>query len=65
MDTRSDVRFTWFGRLPVVRPMVDPGLGIDEFENSHPCRMRDRLLAREHVLNGTRIDDTVRSKPAA
>lgn len=65
MAGRSDIRFTWFGRLPPRSPMFDPCLAVDELEDAHPLQVWDGALAGEELGNSGRIDDPRGGEPSA
>ena len=65
MAVRSDIRFTWFGRLSPRGPVIDPCLAVDEFKDAHPFEIRHRALAREQLRNRRRINDPRGCEPAA
>lgn len=59
MNSRYDVRLSWFGRFPVHCPMVEPRLHIDQFENTHPLEVRHGTISHELPLEGNLIDDAI------
>ena len=64
MDIRSNVRFSWPRRLSPTSPMIDPGLGIDQFQDPNALKVRHRTLARERFLDSDGVDDSVRGESA-
>lgn len=58
MHRRIDL---WFGRmwLRSCYPEIEPGFGGSEFEDPDALHVRERALAREHLLQSGGIDDPV------
>ena len=55
----SDIRFCWFRRLTPRDPVVEPSLGIDDFEDAHSLEIRNRALSGEGLLQGGPVDDAI------
>lgn len=45
--------------------MVEPGLGIDELEDSDALEIADRPVSGKHRFQGPNVDDSARREPAA
>ena len=59
MADPSDIRFDWFRRLAPRGPVVEPRLGIDDFEDAHSLEIRNRALSGEGLLQGGLVDDVI------
>lgn len=55
----SDIRLCWFGRLTPRGPVVEPSLGVDDFENAHSLEIRNRALSGEGLLQSGPVDDAI------
>jgi len=65
MGGRSDVRFSWLGRLGSASPVIDPCFDIDEFQDADPLKVGEWTFTRQQAFESGPVDNAICSKASA
>ena len=65
MPGPTDIRLSWFKSLTPSSPMIEPRLGVDDFENADTLEIINWPVPLQNLLYPFSIDDPTRGKPPA